>query len=289
MKATSLSINIQGPCDAQCPYCIARETWKTGMRGTRLTMSALDKAYRYAKWHGVDTVLVTGSGEPTERFEAAIGAIRTAEEYGFPCIEMQTNGYNLWADTDKLARLVQKGLTTLSISISHPDPKISAEMVKLPSDYNYMDLIRQANDLGLMVRVSLNLSKGVFPSGKVRDGYMAWLPEFAKTIKAAGAHQLTLRELGMPTGADESHKTVQWWKANRTTDEQMDAVVTVVTWGRNQLRKLSYGNMVYQFEGLGTTISTCMTDTTNPDEIRSLILQPDGHLYHTWGEGSILV
>jgi hypothetical protein len=33
-----------------------------------------------------------------------------------------------------------------------------------------------------------------------------------------------------------------------------------------------------------------MTDTTEPDEIRNLILQPDGHIYHSWNyRGSILL
>jgi len=119
MQATSLSVNMPGPCNADCPFCISKLTGHCEEKA--IDPSALMKAFKYAAHHKVDTVLFTGKGEPTLNFPFLELAIREASEI-FPIIELQTNGLVLWEDYTSgnfklLDRLRHLGLTTLSISI----------------------------------------------------------------------------------------------------------------------------------------------------------------------------
>jgi len=107
MKATSLSVNLWAPCNAKCPFCISRLTWKTGKHSNDLLIASLPKAYRYAKWHDVDTVLFTSNGEPALVASELATALDVAASFGFPVIEMQTNGY-AFTDSSAMFRAVRK-------------------------------------------------------------------------------------------------------------------------------------------------------------------------------------
>jgi len=290
MKATSLSVNLWAPCNAKCPFCISRLTWKTGEHSNDLLIRALPKAYGYAKWHGVDTVLFTSNGEPALAKEELETALDIAVSFGFPVIELQTNGY-AFTDTSAIytGDLAAAGLTTMAISVAHPDPVRSAEIMGLPSGYNYLDIARQAAEKGLVVRVSLNLTEDVVDLTHPDISVKPWVI-YARKLREAGVHQLTLRELGMPEATDKGVRIAEWISKSAASDSQVGHLARMIERNGKPLRRLSYGNTVYEFEGLGVVVATCMTDNTNPDEIRSLILMPDGHLYHSWNHrGSILL
>lgn len=290
MKATSLSVNLWAPCNAKCPFCISRLTWKTGEHSNDCLLRSLPKAFRYAKWHGVDTVLFTSNGEPALATEDLASALDVAATFGFPVIEMQTNGYAFTdSSTIYIGDLAAAGLTTLAISIAHPDPFRNAGIMRLPVDYNYLDVAKMAAEKGLVVRISLNLLPehwvGAEPSHEAQ-----WVRSFAQVLREAGVHQLTLRELGMPGNVDPEHRVAKWVDEHKVCNNRLHWLKRFIEDEGTALRRLSYGNTVYEFEGLGVAVATCMTDNANPDEIRSLILMPDGHLYHSWNHrGSILL
>ena len=85
-------------------------------------MNNLDKALKYAAYHNVDTVLITGKGEPTLQ-EIVYRIIKDAQRKMFPIIELQTNGYKLWKERNHgiLEQLAAYGLTTIAISVSSPN------------------------------------------------------------------------------------------------------------------------------------------------------------------------
>jgi len=94
----------------------------------------------------------------------------------------------------------------------------------------------------------------------------------------------------MPSNVDSEHRIAKWVDENTVCNNRLHWLKRFIEAEGTALRRLSYGNTVYEFEGLGVAVATCMTDTPNPDEIRSLILMPDGHLYHSWNHrGSILL
>lgn len=279
IHAASLSINFTGGCNANCPYCIASSTWKTGCKNNFRILGRLDFACRYAAFHGVDTVLITGSGEPLipQNVDNVGAALLAAKEVGIPVTEVQTNGQTLATTPNLASQLRAWGLNTIAISVSSPDPKESAEMVGL--DFDYMELVRKLSER-FMVRVSLNLSELTCRS--LLDG---GLGTYADLLREAGASQLTLRELGVPDNPLDTplaQKRVKWVEEHALHPAHVRALNATVISGGKELRRLPYGPMVYDYHGLSVAVATCMTETTDPTQIRSLILQPDGGIYHTW-------
>jgi molybdenum cofactor biosynthesis enzyme MoaA len=285
MKATSLSINLYGGCDARCPFCIASATWKTGVRSNRRLETALPKALDYARYHGVDTVLVTGSGEPTLHRGLVLRVAREARRLGIPAIELQTNGAAIAADPTYLGELAGHGFTTVALSVASVESARSAEIMGI--DLDYLDLAADLDRLGFLCRVSLNLQVG--DRAALRDG----LPDFAERLAAHGVRQLTLRELGVPErpeGGDEAADKIAWVRANALPAADVERLEREVVEHGSRLRSLSYGATVYDYHGLSVVVTTCMSDRTSVEEIRSFILQPDGHVYHSWNyRGSVLI
>jgi molybdenum cofactor biosynthesis enzyme MoaA len=280
MKATSLSINLWAKCNARCPFCISKSTWKTGVQGNQRLVQRVHLAFGYAKWHNV---LITSNGEPTTVKDDMYTVIKRAKHRCFPIIELQSNG--LLANPDELAL---QGVTTLAISIADTDPAESANIMHLPKTFNYYNVIARAHQAGLLVRVSLNLTNKTLLELKEYKR----LEEYITSLKDLGVRQLTFRRLGWPTRVGRAGATKKWIQNNATGNNYADynGLAQHVERQGTLLRKLSYGNMVYDLHGMSVTISTCMTDNTDPDEIRSLIFMPDGHLYHSWDSpGSILL
>jgi molybdenum cofactor biosynthesis enzyme MoaA len=285
MKAASLSVNLAGPCNASCPFCISKLTGHG--ESQKFNMKAMQKAFSYASYHGVDTVLITGKGEPTLKEELTSLVIDRAHKVGFPIIELQTNGYMLWKNPKMLEIFENVGLTTVAISIADFIPRINNKIIGLPEDYNYKEVIEHANELGLLCRISFNMTH---PSASNIGGIKAG----ARMIKAKGAHQLTLRELGIPNEYNKNDSkqigVVNWIEKNSISSQTLKKIIKEVCNEDRKLRTVSYGPSVYDYCGLSTVVASCMTDNSNPEEIRSLILQPNGHLYHSWNyEGSIIL
>ncbi len=296
MKATSLSINLCGPCNAKCPFCISKMTWKTGARDNEKLIEALPKAFGYAKYHGVDTVLVTGSGEPmiTKYSAESIAAI-ARDDYAIPIRELQTNGYRLWEYKDSLSDSFPglSAFTHISISAASPSPEISAKIMGLPEDYNYLRLARALSELGFIVRIQLNLNhegfknNGMMPYGWRIESFCAILS------REYGVHQLSLHQIQKPWGPIKSggRKYAEWIDKYAWTTEECEALWNQVAKQGTFLRTLSFGAKVYDVNGVSVAVTHCMDmEAAQNDQVRSLILQPDGHIYHHWNyRGSILL
>ena len=285
MKATSLSINLCGGCNARCPFCIASATWKTGFRNNRRLEASLGKALDYGRYHGVDTVLITGSGEPTLHRQLVMRIARATRQRGIPAVELQTNGELLAQDAAYLGELAGHGVTTVALSVASVDPRRSAQTMEIELDY--LELADRLDQLGLLCRISLNLCQ------HDRDALPHGLPDYADTLADRGVRQLTLRQLGVPDrpeDTDEAAQRISWVQQNGLPAAEVQALQQQVVEHGTPLRSLSYGAMVYDYRGLSVVATTCLSDTVDADEIRSFILQPDGHIYHSWNyRGSVLL
>lgn len=290
MHATSLSVNLAGGCDARCPFCIASTTWKTGQRQNHRLESALPRALDYARYHGVDTVLVTGSGEPTLHRELVLRIASEARRVGIPAVELQTNGARLAEDPGYRGELAGHGVSTVALSVSSVDPARSAALMGL--EHDYLALAEALDAMGFLVRISLNLVCAD-REALIGEADGAGLRAFADVLRARGVRQLTLRALGVPAQPEpgaESEEKIRWVKEHALSPSDLTTLEQVVREEGTPLRALSYGALVFDFRGLSMVLTTCMTDTTAAEEIRSLILQPDGHVYHSWNyRGSILI
>lgn len=306
MHATSLSINLRNPCNAKCPFCISRLTEKPDhpldAKESARWAGAVNRAMSYAKYHGVDTVLITSSGEPLLDMLRVFRAADTAQRVGIPIIEVQTNGTYLSRESPcgaldgdvelgfvgkVLQRLVDHRVTTVAISAASTKSRKSAGIMGLDSEFDYLKEAEKVVESGMLCRITLNLNTIGDPALQESNIF-----EYMKQLRAIGVHQLTIREIGVPCnikeGAEES-KVKQWIERNKVSVDTMNMIFSSIEQLGTKLRPLSYGGWVYDFCGVATTIATCMTEA-HSDEIRSLILQPDGHVYHSWNyRGSVLL
>jgi len=305
VKAQSLSINLNAQCNAHCPFCISRLSWKPGgwkpEQGENLSRDKLQAALRFARYHLVDTVLITSTGEPTTNTPDIAVIAAEVRNVGIPILELQTNGSRLLERIEKpfmgdphnggtMADILGAlGVTTVAISISSLDPARNAKIMRLPESYDWRDAVGAVIKAGMMCRVSLNLLKSEVAT---ESASAQWLFRAVDTMKNAGVHQLTLRELGKPLIAVSGKPAMDisaWISENALDEHEVKILRLYVANGGVKLRPLSYGGYVYDFQGLSVVLTNCMSDTQS-DEVRSLILQSDGHLYHSWNyKGSILL
>lgn len=281
MKATSMSINLAGGCTARCPFCIAKMTYQTPDNNGSL-MASLPRAWRYAERNGIDTVMITGRGEPTisPSFSAVVNQ---AWDHGIPVIEVQTNGWwvgeprgNAWKN------LTMPALSTVAISLASIDPIKSAsimglfvDLYKLPEDVKTLQTQHRK-----MVRLCLNLTKFDDP-----DDILAWCKEWADR----GINQITLHELSVPDNALNADTNGKWISNNRMPEYRRESLARRVRELGTPMRSLGYGTTVYDLFGASVIVNECATDDPGLAEPRSVILQSDGHMYHSWNHtGSII-
>jgi hypothetical protein len=186
----------------------------------------------------------------------------------FP-LELQTNGKHLKENPEKLTTLAMRGLNVLAISIDHTN-----------GIYEYKELIKKAQELGMLVRYTFNLT------------YWLELLSFEKLFEMCadvGIDQLSIREVSIPTDAIDAQRSIEaqnWIKKHVKQGEvsrihtEMEA--TLVNHGRF-LMPLPYGAKLYDLDGISVTwFDYCVQDSNEGDDIRSLIYQEDGHMYFTW-------
>lgn len=279
MKATSLSINLKLPCNAKCPFCISRTTAKRGDDNKKL-LASLGRALSYARYHNVDTVLITSSGEPLLGFPVVTKIVSKVREHGIPIIELQTNGTKLLSRPEDVWPLARLDVDLIAISAAAMCPEESATIMHL-KDYDYLDAAKAVVDSEKMCRITLNMT---------RDFQLEKLIDYVDHLVGLGVHQLTLRELGYPptTNLDDitkpqqaATKSMKWIDENKLEPELEMQVVEHVTRRSAQLWPLPHGGHVYDYRGLGLVYASCMTEPRN-STVRSLILQPDGGLYTSW-------
>jgi hypothetical protein len=293
MNIHSMSISIPAGhglplCNAACPFCISRltgkaEKWNTGI----LQWTAKFKnACSFCRNNGVNTLLITGKGEPFINIRDSLSACLIAREY-FSIIEIQTNG-SLCTE-ENLINLLNKGLTTLAISISHPDPEENSRLINLKEVVDYKKISGIANSLGLIVRVSFNLSRvWDYKNKKIID----WVKEILND-GSVKADQYTFRIIDVPPVAEikDYTKIAGWIRKNKLNDKELDKINRYVQDNGIFIRKLNWGASIYDVNGFSVAIVDCLQKPTgNDDDIRSVIFMPNAHVYSSWElKGSILL
>ncbi len=285
MQISSLSVMAGTPaCNLRCPFCISKTTYRVD-RPVR-TKVALDRiAFLADKFLRVNTGLpygiITGKGEPTLAPKEEIGRIiEILYDNGKGLIpELQTNGVLLSRENMEYWR--SKGLNTVALScVSHLDEVNSNLLSGGKVSWNLGETVREANNLGLLVRLTVVLTKGGVDSP---DSFLA----FMKWAKEMGAHQVTFRRMGLPRDLARpgSKRVADWIKENRVEPDFI--IKELAAKGREQ-EPLPWAQM-FTCDGL----SIMVTDHMNPPKdnvIRHAIIQPDGHLYGSWDDpGNILI
>lgn len=270
MKANNLTISIpqpkEGPrCDKNCPYCISLMTPSVKF-DYDLFFNNLEKAKYVAKICSVSSILLTGKGEPCLNYHLLL---QTAMKFSDFPMELQTNGLWLLEHKDAVKELRSVGLDTLAFSVDNL--------------WNVNELFfvsKVANDLGMTVRVCLNLTNKITPKIK--------FVELIASMKGFLIDQLLLRQLTIPDKAletKESEKTKKWIQdnVNFSTYQRLYSEMQEIVDEKDLIRILPHGAMVYDIDNMAVSFSDyCIQEYNNTEDIRSLIYLEDGHLYTSW-------
>jgi pyruvate-formate lyase-activating enzyme len=273
MKANNLTISIPNMgCDKNCKYCVSKCTGSVETNCT-LMYRNIDKVLNLARMSQVSSVMLTGKGEPFLNLGDVYDFTRRFKE--FP-LEIQTNGIWLNKNRGRISELAELGMNVIAVSVD------AGDMVLL-------DLSHAIHEAGMLLRVTFNVTnkEALLPRTSFQD-----LLNAARDLW--GADQLTLRNIVVPNYTKHTLQS-RWIKNKKNVDPRLyqclqAELIKMCQKKGHHIRSLPYGAEVYDLQGVAVSYSDyCIQDGNNTEDIRSLILQDDGHVYTSWAsKASIL-
>jgi molybdenum cofactor biosynthesis enzyme MoaA len=265
-------------CNASCPFCISKQT---GLFGTPIKVNwrNFHIACNLAQKANTTTVLLTGKGEPTLYPDHITGTLEGLRDYKFPLIEMQTNGMTMAGGkvtTEQLTRWYDLGLTTIALSVVHWDSKLNKSIYTPNGEhYDLGALISKLHGIGFSVRLCVMMLNFYIDSpDKVRK-----MIDFAQGNKV---EQLTFRNITaseMPLDTEVS----AWTLDHALPKKTLGAITDYVEINGTLIQRLMHGMDVYDVNGQNVCLGNCLTlDSSQKDDLRSLIFFPEGSLYWDW-------
>jgi hypothetical protein len=180
--------------------------------------------------------------------------------------------------------LYDNGLTTVCLSVAHYDPVFSNEIVR-PSDknFNFWETADFLHEIGLSVRVNCTLTSRFF--GPLSD--VLFLIEEAKKYQV---EQLTVRNVAKPDQCEDK-EVEQWIDKNASPHPDLSELASYLeSEGAKLVLELPHGAKVFDFQGQNIAVNNCLTESSDPENIRQLIYFSDGHLRYSWQyPGAILL
>ncbi len=277
-------------CNARCPFCISKMTPPQGvmLKEPEVNWRNFEIAARLARDSGVDTAMITSKGEPTLFPKQVSKYLDALKPFGFPIVELQTNGILISEQRQKYSPFVKEwydgGLTMPAISIVHYDAEKNRE-IYLPYRKNYIDLpelVSYLHGVGLSVRLAcVGLDGFIDGAGKLEK-----LIDFAKQNKV---EQLTLRPVNKPQNT-RNDKVYDWTAKNHLKAEQISEIKDYLEGEGDLLLQMPHGANVYDVRGQNICLTNSLTRDPDPEKGRQLIFFPDGHIRYDWEkEGAVLV
>lgn len=280
MKAHTFSIVVgTTACNAKCPFCVSKMTLTPGtaLLGESIRWDRFESACKIVEQarDGLISVILTGVGEPLLHPDE-ISMYLTRLGGRFPLVELQTNGvstknvaawdyWRIWRD---------KGLTQVSISIAHTNPNRSNEIMGIKEQYNYWDAVEWLKGAGFSVRLNCTmLRSGISTPPQVRG--------LITICATRGVDKLTLREVEGPYKPRDA-AVGHWVNAEKPHGASARLRQYLEAEGARRLMKLPHGGIIYDVKGQNVAVATCLTKTTDPDDIRQIIFFPDGRISYDW-------
>ena len=265
MRAGNVSISIPNKgCNKNCPYCVSKMTGMMKAKPEFMKMH-IKKVKKLADAAEVFCILLTGKGEPLcnkEMTEYFIGAF---SEYS---VELQTNGIILGKDLSYVKYLHEKGLNIVAISVDDL------------SEFN-PDLLNEIHEQGMLSRVTFNITNKLHMEGHSYQDLSFY--DLIKVCKTGHVDQMTIRNIVVPNYTERTKET-KWIEDNvdPSVYKQIEQEMKEET-NKIFIMKLPYGSEVYDYKKISVSYSQyCIQDHNNGTDIRSLILQEDGHIHTNW-------
>ncbi len=285
MKVQTLSVVVPTKkCVNSCKFCVSKTHDNPYCNNMMNEYFVPDMKRRldYAIHHGVDTIILTGTGEILQNrpFLVLLDSILKSMNNPFPVIEVQTSGVML--DDENLRFLRDMGVSTISLSVSNlfnDEENMEVIGVHEKLQFKLKDLCSKIKSFGFNIRISLNMVKF----------NLTYKPEYYFTVaKELGAAQITFREL-----YTSKNNTVedQWITKNRVEPSVMLDIQKYITDNGRPLYTLPFGATVFSVDGVSTVLDLdCMMSkkTVVDDVLKYFILRENGKIYTHWDdEGSM--
>ena len=291
MKIQTLSVVVPtSGCVNNCVFCVSKTHSNPYVNMFKETKSSdrihyksnLKRRLQYASLHGVDTIILTGTGEVLQNmdFLYMLNDVLTEMNHPFPRIELQTSGVLL--NYDNILFLNDINVNTISISVSNLfDNDRNLELIEVSPKLRFTieDICDRINKFNLNIRLSLNLT----------SDYNNISPEaYFNKSKSLGATHVTFRKLYSSTNNTPEDK---WVNENKLSDFRIETINHYIKSNGKPLYVLPFGYTAYSVNGISTVLDdNCMDVSKNADEIlKYLILRENGKLYTQWDdEGSLI-
>jgi molybdenum cofactor biosynthesis enzyme MoaA len=242
-------------------------------------------AARFAKEAGVNTVMLTGKGEPTLFPDQITEYLEHLQEFRFPFVELQTNGLKLHEKRldGYLRQWYDLGLTTVAVSVAHYDNAKNKEIFTSKEEYPDLEkLVEKLHKQKYSVRMACVMVNGYIDNVKELDK----LVDFAKKNDV---EQLTVRPIRKP-GKSRSDVVAKWVEEHGLSDDALREIKNYLDHNATKLLELMHGAIVYDYRGQNVCLTDALTIEPETDKIRQLIFFPDGHLRYDWQyKGAILI
>jgi len=275
-------------CNARCPFCVARmtPTFDVGTKLPPVNWRNFKLGCRFAKDNGVSTVLITGKGEPTLYPDQISTFLRELQPFGFPFIELQSNGIMIAKQRVTAAQLREwydLGLSVVALSVVHWQSERNREIYQpdAAAYYDLAELIRQLHGIGFSVRLSCTMLKGYVDS----PAQLQELIDFARTHKV---EQLTVRSVDKPREAADPG-VAEYVERHAVPVQTIQAMREWLDARGTRLMELVHGAIVYDQRGQNVCLANCLTIDPGDERIRQLIFFPDGHLRYDWQYGGAIL
>lgn len=280
MKTNTFSIVVgTDACDMNCPYCVSKMTCTAAPKSQDINWDRFHTACRIVDKaaDGLISVLLTGKGEPC-LYPDQITAYLVNMVNRFPLVDLQTNGQRIamgdgWVD--QLSSWRRGGLTLVCVSIAHWDPHRSAFRMGGKPDYDYRVAIDKIKAAGLACRLNCTMTRGSFD----RPGDVDALINTARKLEV---EQLTIREVTRP--AVSISPQVYDWVGEHTPGMTASRLYYYLRdmLKAKELLRLPHGASVFDVDGQNVCVNNCLTQDTDPDNIRQIIFFPDGRISYDW-------
>lgn len=281
MKANNLTISIPYKgCNKDCPYCISKLTGHIHSSDEELMRWNIEKVKTLANNASINSVLITGKGEPLLNMSAVEYFGKQFNHYP---LEIQTNGIIL--DNEIISDLQFWGYDIISISVDN-----DTNIEKTIKDINIIN-----NEFNMVSRISIVVEK---PSQFLSDVYGEKSNIESRFLSRLGAHQYIFRNLTYPTkGKSKKEGTThspQEYDVMNYIDTHSDysSYFNLYHYFKENarvIRTTPFGIEIFSYKGYSIAFSDYCIQEEVDDEIRSLIFLENGHVYTSWNDVATLI
>lgn len=279
IQSISILIPTHG-CVNSCKFCVSR--MHENNYENKINFFQIEKRIKWAVNNGVNTCVLTGTGEALQNTKFLNNLIDIFKELGhpFPNVELQTSGV-LLMQNNNVQILHDLGVNTISLSVSNLfDDNQNMDIIGvLPKmQFKLKEITSFIKEQGFNLRMSLNLT----------DSYDYIKPEtIFNCLKSLKTDQVTFRKLYHID--DEECEQSIWVKNHACKEQTINDIHKYIIANGKPLYRLPFGSIAFSINGISAVIDDNCMNKDEYDKLKYVILRENGKLYSQWDdEGSLI-